>query len=240
MRFPGSAILVSPGALDAVRKTLRRLVEAMRLPANATVGVDFLIDAAPQTGRALSMRRRRTQASAAANSTSLTAAIGIDLDDASASPIASGSAVAAASALGASVASQLGRSSATVASAVSAALAEAAPGAADGAISLEGEPLYAVVSASDGAVIAGSPSVMAASAASPGPEPEPEPEVDPMVAIYTAAGAVAGVLLIGCLVTLGWRCGRCSGKIPVSPKSSVQPKSIAGPPRAMTSRGGAP
>jgi len=238
MRFPGSAILRSPDALDAVRRTLRRLVEAMRLPTNATVGVDFLIGATPQTARVLWVRSRRAQASAAANSTSLTAAIGIDLDDASTSPSASGSGVAAASALGMSISSQFGRSSATVASAVSAALAEAAPGAADGVISLEGEPLYAVVSASDGAVIAGSPSVMAASAASPGPESGVAS--DPMEGVYAAVGAVAGILLIGGLVTLGWRGGLCRSKDPVSPKASVQSGSITGPPGAMASRGAAP
>ena len=111
--------------------------------------------------------------------------------------------------MGSRITSQLGLSSANVITALTAALAEAAPGAADGNISLAGEPLFAVVAASDGAIIAASASVMASTQPpsdmttaqdAPGPN-----SPDSTTTVFIAVGAVAGALVLVAAVLIGWR-----------------------------------
>jgi len=241
MQLPGPAVLAPPSALEAVRSSLQRLVTGLGVPANATVTID-LVFGGPRTpsspggsagggppgqpggggppGRGLQFPTL---------SLSTTVSIGVRLP--ASGP---GASVEQAAALGTTLATELSASAAAVASAVSAALAGAGSAVAGGRILVDGTPLFAVVAASDGAVVAGSPSVMAAlravPAASPSESPSPGPaasdeaaaqEALSVVVIAAVGGGLAVVLVLAASV-VAWRTGCGPKRSPVSPSGGSQ------------------
>ncbi|KAA0156047.1 hypothetical protein FNF29_01465 [Cafeteria roenbergensis] len=181
--------------MEAIRRSLVRLVQAMRLPAGAEVRVDF------QFGTSSSGRLLRRMQSTSSAATSAVASLAIDLNQAAASNSSSGADVTAATSLASTVSAQLGSTASTVSSAVQTAIIEADPAAAEGGVTMDSDTYFAVIAASDGAVIGASSSVLAAS--TPSPSPSPATQAIPLaglrtnVAAWVLGGIVIAIVVVG-------------------------------------------
>ena len=216
LRFGSWAALSSAKAMAAIRTTLMELVRAMGLPAGATVKIDLVVQ--DDSGGGSSGRRLQ------AGGASALAVVGVDLNQTSSDDPAFGSSVSAASRLGASVAQQLGSTSGTVGAALLSAIIEADPAAAEGGVSVDADARYAVLAASDGAVVAGSEDVMSSQDGGGGGGGGGGGDADPSVlgaALGGGLGALA--LLLGILaVVYCWK--RKPATSPVSPATSSHPE----------------
>ncbi|KAA0150940.1 hypothetical protein FNF31_06941 [Cafeteria roenbergensis] len=215
LRFGSWAALSSPAATAAIQATLLGLVKALGLPAGATVKIDLVVQ--DDSGGGSSGRRLQ------AGGASALAVVGVDLNQTSSDDPAFGSSVSAASRLGASVAQQLGSTSGTVGAALLSAIIEADPAAAEGGVSVDADARYAVLAASDGAVVAGSEDVMSSQdggGGGGGGGGDGDPSV---LGAALGGGLGALALLLGILaVVYCWK--RKPATSPVSPATSSHPE----------------
>jgi hypothetical protein len=160
--------------VQAMKEAIRRLVLGLGLPASASVRVTFSLSGDQSSSRRLGSEQHRLLQQV---SSGAVASIGIDLNDTSAAAGSSSAAtsIGAAANLAATVTNQLADNTGNVVSAVQTAIIEEDTSASDVTITIPQAPVFAVVAASDGAVLAASASVLAAIQPSPSPTPSVGP-----------------------------------------------------------------